>query len=70
MDVNGGTNDFNTTSKSIPAGTTYTITGSVPSCSSGAKYAYTKTDIDINYSTANINNLSQQGSADIVGTCS
>ncbi len=71
MDINSDTTgDFNNSSKSIPAGGTYTITGTLATaCASGSKYAYNKTSIDINYNTPSVNNLTQTGAADITGTC-
>ena len=64
------TSDIENSDKSeISASSTKTITFTVPNCSAGLKYAYAKSGISINYSTAAINNKTMNAPADLVGSC-
>jgi hypothetical protein len=52
----------------VAPGATKTVTVTVTSVASAAKYSYPKAAIYIDYNTTNISNMKQYGVADIVGT--
>ena len=64
-----GSNSSADSAQVVPAGaTTEPITVTI-SCTTGSKYAIAKNTIKIDYNTQLTDNITQQGVADIAGTC-